>query len=159
MKKIILSSLFIAGTVALIGINSAQACPGTGYLMGQKYLGYGFDRQEMLELKAEILGITVVQLEEKLKEGKTLKQIIEELGLTWEQVRDRMYEKMQARIEERLQQMVDEGTITQEQADKKMDRLPKKYEKNNGHGSAFMRGFWRGMRLGWHKKEIKPNYA
>src|SRR4030042_5773820 len=147
MKKIILSSLFIAGTVALIGISTAQACPGTGYLMGQKYLGYGFDRQEMLELKAEILGITVVQLEEKLKEGKTLKQIIEELGLTWEQVRDRMYEKMQARIEERFQQMVDDGTITQEQADRKLERLQNKYEKFNGQDKKFMRGFWRGMKL------------
>ena len=68
------------------------------------------DPQEML---AQALGIEVDQLEAYREEGKRMGEILDELGLTPTEVR----EAHQAAYDEALQDAIDDGAITEEQAE------------------------------------------
>jgi len=67
-----------------------------------------------LERIASILGITLEELQAELESGKSIADIVSEHGLTMEQFRQKQQELRKAEI---LQQL-NEGKITQEQADK-----------------------------------------
>lgn len=72
----------------------------------QSYL----DPQEMF---AQALGIDTAQLEAYRDEGKSMREILDELGLTFTDVR----EAHQAAFEQAVQEALKDGAITQEQAD------------------------------------------
>lgn len=64
-------------------------------------------------LTAKALGISVEELQAAREEGKSMQALIEELGLDADTVR----EAMQTAYEEAVQQAVEDGVITQAQAD------------------------------------------
>lgn len=68
------------------------------------------DKEELL---ANALGISVDELQVAREDGKSLGTLIDELGLEATEVR----EAMQVNYEEAVQSAVDDGVITQEQAD------------------------------------------
>jgi DNA-directed RNA polymerase specialized sigma24 family protein len=68
---------------------------------------------------ADALGMTEEEFEAARAEGKTLAQIAEEQGVALEDVQA----AMQAAFEEALQQAVEDGTLTQEQADAMLERM------------------------------------
>lgn len=68
---------------------------------------------DMQAIVADALGITVEELEAARAEGKTIPQLIDELGLDRVEVR----ESIRAGREAAINQALAEGTITQEQAD------------------------------------------
>ena len=93
----------------------ASGPKGAGMLFG------GFDKlQAGVETTrtalAESLGMTVDQLEAALEE-KTLAEIAKEQNVDMADVQDAMQVAKQSMIEEALQQAVEDGTLTQEQAD------------------------------------------
>jgi len=65
------------------------------------------------ELMAKALGISVDELQAAHQAGKTLPQLVEESGLDMDTVRS----NLQAAYQEALQQAVEDGVITQQQAD------------------------------------------
>jgi uncharacterized protein (DUF433 family) len=75
---------------------------------------------------AEALGIPVEQLEERLAGGETIRSLVEESGLDTTDFQT----ALQAARAEMLQQAVADGSITQEQADRILDRQ----SKQNGFG-------------------------
>ncbi|MFC2054659.1 hypothetical protein ACFLV7_10275, partial [Chloroflexota bacterium] len=68
---------------------------------------------------AEVLGISVEQIEEALADGETIRTLVDELGLNITDVKT----ALQAARAEMLQQAVAEGKITQEQADRMLNHL------------------------------------
>ncbi len=100
MKKLAIltvgtASLAIAGFLLVPSLAGAQG--GNGYSNGSgNRSGYG----QMLETKAQLLGMTTEELQSQLKE-KTLYQIIEEKGLTQDQFHEQMGEAAEARWQER----------------------------------------------------------
>lgn len=68
---------------------------------------------------AEALGITVEELQAAHAEGKTLPQLVSELGLDLEEVQA----NIQAGVTEAINQAVTDGSITQEQADLMLERM------------------------------------
>lgn len=64
-------------------------------------------------MEAQALGINVDQLQNYKDEGKSMADILDELGLTYAEVHD----ARQAAFEQTVQQAVSEGVITQAQAD------------------------------------------
>lgn len=77
-------------------------------------------RQEVsLENKAQLLGITVADLQARFATGKNFGQIIQDLGITPEQLRA----KALVQIKARLQQLVTDGKITQAEADKRFEMM------------------------------------
>lgn len=90
------------------------------------------DYIEKDELTAEALGITVEELEAAQADGQRIPDLLEELGLEKED-----YEaNLQAAHEEMLQQAVEDGVITQEQADMLLENDLPGMRDSGGHGRS-----------------------
>lgn len=76
--------------------------------------------EKMLEEKASILGLSTGELKAMLEEGKTFKEIADEVGFDLEQFRKEMKEQRTEHLTERINKMIEDGKITQEQADEKL---------------------------------------
>jgi len=83
-----------------------------------------------LDDMASILGMTVDELKAGMESGKTLEEIATECGMTMDQVREKMLELKKAEIE----QAVADGKMTQEQADKMLQRLEQSPKGQNFEG-------------------------
>lgn len=90
-------------------------------------------KQQRLEHGAEMFGLSAEELKAKLESGMTMKEIGEELGITKEDFQAKMKEQAKARMTERLNQLVTEGEITQEQADKRLEQMQKRMENSGNH--------------------------
>ena len=105
---------------AIIGITALTIVGGSVALANE--MGFGFGQDRANETKAEILGMTAEELDTQL-ETKTLPELLDEQGVSHTE----MHEIMQAnRLEfmtEKLQAEVDEGTITQEQMDERLENV------------------------------------
>lgn len=110
---------------------------GRAWGQGGRSIGRGVmavDEETMHAAIAEALGITVDEFEAAIAEGTRLSELAAELDVDLASVQ----EAMQAVHEAALQQAVDEGLITQEEADAFGERLGRM-----GNGNAFgsRRGF------------------
>jgi hypothetical protein len=85
---------------------------------GRPGLGAGLWDGSVHTAIADLLGMTVEDFEAARAEGKSLVELAEEAGVTLEEVRD----AVQVAHAEALQQAVEEGRITQEQADQMLER-------------------------------------
>ncbi|MEA3452937.1 MAG: hypothetical protein U9Q96_01195 [Patescibacteria group bacterium] len=114
MKKLLLYTLLGIGVVGLTGAGMVFA--GESFSKG---MGGGYE--SMMENKAELLGITVDELNTARDEGTTFHEIIEEQGLDFDAFYESMQEKRAERINARMDQLVAEGRITREQADERIE--------------------------------------
>lgn len=103
------------GMMAQGGMMSNSGMMGNGGMMAHGGMGI-IDRQSII---AEALGITVEELQAARAEGKTLPQLVAELGLDLEEVRA----AIQAGVTEAINQAVADGTLTQEQANWMLERM------------------------------------
>lgn len=92
-------------------------------------------RQEMmLEQQALTLNMTVDELSTEL-EDKTFAQLLDEKGISHTELHEQRHEQMQANMTEHLQQLVDDGEITQEQMDEKIQHMEERQANGfKGHG-------------------------
>ncbi len=123
MKKYLFGALIGLGAFTLVGGVVALANTGNGFGM----FGDGSGHEQILEAKADILGIPDDELETKL-EDTSFPELLDEQGVTHTEFR----EQMQANMTERLQQMVDEGTITEEQMLEKLDLMEQHHAEGGG---------------------------
>ncbi len=77
----------------------------------------------MFDTAAEALGLTPEELFAELRTGKSLAEIAEEQGVDVQTVYDAMNAARVEAIQQALQQAVEDGRITQEQADQMIERL------------------------------------
>jgi len=122
MKKSLIMGALLVGGLALTGIGVAQA------------MGYGFgaamdpaevaEKQEaMFQGQAEMFGISEDQAKDYWAQGLRPDEIAAELGISEEEMQSRMQAMHQERHQERMQILVDQGVITQEQADQKLEAM------------------------------------
>ncbi|MBC7228346.1 MAG: hypothetical protein H5T61_14125 [Thermoflexales bacterium] len=112
---------------------------GRGWGRGFGFGGFG-GSWATFDAVAEALGMTPEQLFSELHSGKTLEEIAEEKGVDIQKV----YEAAQAarvqQMKDAIQQAVEDGRMTQEQADWLLEGLEKGYFPM-GRGFGFGRGF------------------
>lgn len=77
------------------------------------------------EAAAEALNMTTDELTTALQSGKTLEQIAEEAGVDFADVQSAIQAAHAAEMRERIQQAVEDGIITQENADWLLEGLDK----------------------------------
>lgn len=106
MKKIYILSAIVLFAIATAGIASA----------GSMRFNHG---PRDIEKKAEILGLDVSEIQSKLDEGKSMKEVMEELGVT----KETMFTKRKEYMQSFLDKLVSEGKITQEQANQRLEKI------------------------------------
>ncbi|MCK5044872.1 hypothetical protein KAR26_04070 [Candidatus Parcubacteria bacterium] len=163
MKKTLTYTLLAAGIFALAGIGIVSADGGIDAfkVRSQQMLEKGIITQEqidekmarmethhanMFEERASVLGLSAEELKAELAEDKTCPEIAGEQGIDPEELRQQMGELKLEHLQNRLDQMVTDGKITQEQADEKMANIkeqpkgePSRLGNFHGKGGKFNR--------------------
>jgi len=102
-------------------------------------------QQTMFQNEAQILGINTDELKEYWAEGKSIRDIMDEKGITEEQVQARMKDLQTQQMKTFLAALVEKGVITQAQADKRLQVMQNHLQNGKmGRGMPMM-GFGRGM--------------
>ena len=105
-------------------------------LHGPDPLGIMLGGPPVFDAIAEELGISVERLHDQLLSGKTMRQIALANGKTLADVKSAAREV----IEQRIDEDVEEGRLTEEEADRLREDLPNMLERIT-HGPRFRRGF------------------
>jgi len=137
----------LVAIVAALGISSlafaqesTPAAPAAPLAHGGGF-GRGPYSQEALAAAAEVLGMTVDELSTQLWGGKPLADLAAEAGVELQAVRDAIEAAQLEAIRADIAQAVEDGSITQAQADWLLEGLDNGYW---GSGSGFGRGFGMG---------------
>jgi hypothetical protein len=95
---------------------------------------------------AAALNLTPTQLFERLHAGETLSEIAEAQGLDLQAVQDAVNAARTEQMRERIAQAVEDGAITQEQADWMLEGLENGYMGRGGFGMGRGHGMMGGLR-------------
>jgi len=122
----LLVALLVVGVIGATGAY-AQSSPSAilhGRGPGDGQGGSGL-RQVELEAAAKVLGMTADELSTALQSGKTLAQVATDKGVDIQKVQDAIQAAHAVEMRDRIQQAVDDGTITQANADWLLEGLDK----------------------------------
>jgi uncharacterized membrane protein len=104
----------------------------------------------MFDTAAEALGLTPEEYFAELHDGKTLEEIAEAQGVELEAVQEAMNASRSEAMREAIAQAVEDGNLTQEQADWLLEGLEQGFMgRGFGFGHGMRGGFGRGMRGGF----------
>jgi hypothetical protein len=92
-----------------------------------------------LEAIASLLDMSTDDLSTALKDGKTLQELADEAGVDMQEIRDALSVVRADNMRERIAQALEDGAITQENADWLLEGLEKGFL--NGPGFGFRPGF------------------
>lgn len=126
-QKTLLFSALGAGVITLMGAGIASAHGPFGDGSGQGLFNRGEKAPRMeigLESKADLFGLTKEELQAELKAGKKLPELLEEKGISPEQ----LHASLQADMKTKLQAVVEAGKLTQEKADALLTNIEKKQQ-------------------------------
>lgn len=128
-KSILIGGLLVALLViAVIGATNAYAQTPTTTPLHDGGPGGGRGRglgQVELEAAAKVLGMTTDELSTALQSGKTLEQLAQDANVDVQDVKDAIQAAHATEMRSRIQQALDAGTITQENADWLLEGLDK----------------------------------
>jgi hypothetical protein len=126
------TSIVIAGLLAalvvigLIGATNAYAqSPASMTFHGRGPGGGRGLGLEELQITAEALDMTTDELITALRSGRTLEELAEEAGVDLQDIQDAIQAARATEMRDRIQQALDDGTITQEHADWLLEGLDK----------------------------------
>jgi len=147
----LLAALLVVG---VIGATSAFAQgpdnPGFGVMMngrGPMGGGHGFGLgDEELAAAADALGMTTDEVQSALQDGKTLQDLADEAGVDIADVQSAIQAAHQTEMRDNIAQAVEDGTMTQAQADWMLQGI------DNGYMMGGPGGFGRGGFGGMHGK-------
>ena len=140
MKKFLICALLAVGILGLVGVGTVSARGWFGNGDCGQFINQEERHENMVQTKAEILGLNADELNAAREQNKCFHEIIEEQGLTMEQFREKMKELKSEQRQNRLNRFVAEGKITQEQADERLAKMKERFE-NGETGRGFHKGF------------------
>ncbi len=121
--------------LGLGGLSAASAHGIFGWRGQADPASMATEQAQRFEQLAEVLGISVDQVKDYWAQGKTPRDMIDELGLDETEIQDRMREIRQEHLKEQLQILVDQGVITQAQADARLQFMAS-HQANLGQGKG-----------------------
>ncbi len=152
-KKYLLYGMIPALLIGAGGLTAASAHGTFGWRGQADPAEAAADQTQRFEEEAALLGISVEQVKEYWAKGMTPRDIIDELGLNETDIQNRMRDIRQEHMKEQLQALVDQGVITQAQADARLEFMAS-HEPKSGQGNGLFGQFegHRGMRggMGFH---------
>ena len=142
MTVLIAGLLVALVVVGVIGATNAYAQSSTSAFLhgGGPGGGRGLGLEE-LQVTAEALNMTTDELITALRSGKTLEDIATDAGVDLADVQDAIQSARETSMRDRIQQALDDGTITQEHADWLLEGLDQGFLGGEGgfglHGPGF----------------------
>lgn len=120
----LLLALLVVGVVGATNVfaQSSTSTPFHGGPGGGHGRGLGTAE---LEAAAKVLNMTADELSTALQSGKTLEQIASDAGVDFAKVQEAIQAAHVTELRDRIQQALDDGTITQENADWLLEGLDK----------------------------------
>ena len=123
----------------------SEGAPAGGILgWGRGLFGFGRGCQwTMFDTAADVLGLTPEELFGKLHGGKTLDEVAEAQGIEMEAVQEALSAEREEAMHDAIAQAVEDGNLTQEQADWLLEGLDNGYMprgRGSGHGMRGGRG-------------------
>ncbi len=148
MKK---KALIIVPAIALFtlfGATTAFAHGGFGGMWKSDPAAAATHWENMIKEQAGLLGISQDEMRSKWAEGKTLREIAAEKGISETDLHTKMKAAREKEMKEQLQSLVSQGKLTQAQADARLKFMQAQQEKMNGKkmgggrhgGMGMMRG-------------------
>lgn len=117
-----------------VGISSAAAHGMFGWRGQADPATQATEQTQRFEQQAQVLGISVDQVKSYWSQGMTPRDIIDELVLDETELQNRMREIRQTNMKEHLQALVDQGVITQAQAEARLEFMSTHEPKGKGKG-------------------------
>lgn len=102
-------------------------------------------QQTMFESQANLLGVNVSEVKDAWAQGKGLKELATEKGISEADLKTKLQAERKKQHEQHLKALVDAGVITQAQADQRLQFMEKKHAEMKEKGS---RGEGMGKRMG-----------
>jgi len=140
-KFLKLAGVALAAVVVALGASTAafaqEATPTAPAARLAHGGGFGPNNQVALEAAAEALGMTADELSTQLWGGKTLAELADEAGVDLQDVRDAVEAAQVEAVRDAIAQAVEDGSITQAQADWLLEGLDNGYWGGNGFGHGF----------------------
>lgn len=142
MSVLIAGLLVALVVIGIVGATNVYAQdPSSGLLHGGGPGGRGMGLAG-LQAAAEALNMTTDELINELRSGKTLEEIATEAGVELQDVQAAIQAEHTAAMRERIQQALDDGTITQEHAGWLLEGIEKGFLGGPGgfgfgHGHGF----------------------
>lgn len=133
-KKILSSSIIALGLIAIVVAGSVSAS-GFGF-RGERNIDpqeMAIRQQEMFAHQAEMLGINVDSVKAYWAEGKNMFEIAQELNISQETLDTKRKESRTKMMQERMQDLVSQGVITQDQANKRLQFMESQGDNHRGH--------------------------
>jgi len=148
-KKYIFYAIIPALTFVVLGAGIASANGMFGGFGNPLPEDIAQKQETMFEKKADFLGISLEEMKDFWAEGKTVQEIAEEQGISLEEMQTKMREAKEEALQSRMQVMVDNGVISQEQADERLEFMQNRFE-NREMGERMGEGAREGFRK-FHK--------
>ena len=121
----LLIALLVVGVVGATGVFAQSSSTTLSHGFGPGW-GRGLRLGSVeLEAAAKVLDMTTDELSTALQSGKTLEQVAEAAGVDFADVQEAIQAAHATEMRERIQQAVDDGSITQENADWLLEGLEK----------------------------------
>lgn len=153
-RKYVLYGLMPMFLLGLAGVSAATASAHGWFGRGADIdpVTAAADQTERFAQEAEVLGISVDQVKEYWAQGKNVRDIIDELNLDETAVQERMHTERLTNMKAHIQALVDQGVITQAQADTRIAFMETNEGKftGRGEGRGNGNGGMRGMGMGFN---------
>jgi hypothetical protein len=124
--------------LGLLGASSASAHGLTSPLSSMSTEQIATHQKNMFQEQADLLGISVDEVKDAWANGKTLKDLAEEKGITQDQLQTKMKAAQLAKTKTMLQDLVSQGIITQDQADKRLTAIQNMAGQKGAKGRRMM---------------------
>lgn len=141
-KNIIITSFLSLAILAAIGINSAYA---HGWWGGNKH--FSSDSKEVAEKQvqrfqhqADMLEVGVDKVKQYWVQGMNMRDMAQDMGIDHKEMQNRMQQEKQEHRQDKIDTLVEEGVITQEQADSRLEtdlthsKKKSRHQSQRGHG-------------------------
>lgn len=150
-RKYIVYGLMPMFLLGLAGVGAATASAHGWFGRGADIdpVTAAANQTERFAQEAEVLGISVDQVKEYWAQGKNVRDIIDELNLDETAVQERMQTERLANMKAHIQTLVDQGVITQAQADQRLEYIQNNEGKFANRGEGKGPGGMRGMGMGF----------
>lgn len=125
MKKLALYAVLATGVLGMSG-SAIAASPTPKTHQASTSQKWTANKEARLEKLATLLGIPAEDLKTRLAGGKTIPQIMGDLGVNQEVLHTKMMDELKQTLKTRLQEKVAKGEITQQQADEKLQKMTEK---------------------------------